>query len=91
MTMMSREERRRLAAIERQMLIDDPALAQLFTRSLRCAGSTLRTGTAAVVGLLFALAAIAGLIAGSSQLVATTAALLVAAAWTFRLTRHSAS
>ena len=36
-------------------------------------------------------AAIAGLIAGSSQLVATAAALSVAAAWTFRLTRHSAS
>ena len=90
MTMMSREERRRLAAIERQMLIDDPAFAQLFTRSLPSIGSAWRRATAAVVGALFSLAAIAGLLAGSVQLVVTAAALSVAAAWVFRLTRSSA-
>jgi hypothetical protein len=90
MTMMSREERRRLAAIERQMLIDDPAFAKLFTRSLRSTGSAWRKTTAIVVGALLALAALAGLAAGSAELVVTALALSVAAAWMLRLTQPPA-
>jgi hypothetical protein len=89
MAMMSREERRRLAAIERQMLNDDPAFAHLFTRSLQSTGSVWRKATAAVIGALLALAAIAGLLASSIELVVTAAALSLAAAWMFRLTRPS--
>ena len=91
MAMMSREERRRLAAIERQMLIDDPAFAQLFTRSLQSTGSAWRKATAAVVGALLALVALAGLMVGSIELIVTAAALSVAAAWMLRLTRRTAS
>jgi hypothetical protein len=91
MAMMSREERRRLAAIERQMLIDDPAFAHLFTRSLQSTGSVWRKATAAVVGALLALVALAGLMVGSIELIVTAAALSVAAAWMLRLTRRTAS
>jgi hypothetical protein len=91
MAMMSREERRRLAAIERQMLNDDPAFAHLFTRSLQSTGSVWRKATAAVVGALLALVALAGLMVGSIELIVTAAALSVAAAWMLRLTRRTAS
>ena len=89
MAMMSREERRRLAAIERQMLNDDPEFAHLFTCSLRSTGSARRRTTAAVVATLLALVALAGLLASSIELVVTAAALSMAAAWMFRLTRPS--
>ena len=90
MTMMSREERRRLAAIERQMLIDDPAFVQLFKRSLRSTGLAWRRATAAVVWSLLALVALAGLTVGSIELIVTAVALSLAAAWMLRLTRPPA-
>ena len=76
--MMKPEERRQLAAIERQMLFDDPAFARLFTRSLRATASAWQEAVAAVVGTLFALTAAAGLLADSVLLVVSGASITVA-------------
>jgi len=86
--MMSREERRLLAAIEQQMLIDDPAFARLFTGSLQASGLAWRRAVAAVVATLCALATLAGLLAGSLPLVLSAASMGMAAGWVFRRARR---
>ena len=89
--MMNHKERRQLAAIERQMLLDDPAFARLFTRSLRATASAWQRAVAAVVGTLFALTAAAGLLADSVLLVVSGASITVAAGWVFRRNRRPAN
>ncbi len=86
--MLSHDERRQLAAMERQMLIEDPAFARLFTQSLKATGAARRRAAAAVIGWLCALAAITGLLAGSVLLVGYGASLAIAAGWVFRRNRH---
>jgi uncharacterized membrane protein len=82
--MLSHEDRRRLAAIERQMQIDDPAFARLFTHRL-AAGTRWRRPATAVAGMLCGLAAIAGVLTGSVLLFVllfvSSATIAVAARW----------
>jgi Flp pilus assembly protein TadB len=82
--MLSHEDRRRLAAIEQQMQIDDPAFARIFTRRL-VAGTRWQRPAAAVAGMLCALAVIAGVLTGSVLLFVllfvSAATIAMAARW----------
>ena len=86
--MLSHEDEQRLAAIERQLLIDDPT----FARRLRRPGyvrSAWRQALAAVIGTLCGIAAGLGLWTDSGTLFLSSAALTVAAAWVYCRTRRS--
>jgi hypothetical protein len=85
--MLSHEDERRLAAIERQLLIDDPVFARRLCRAT-CARYIWRQVLAAVVGTLCGLAACLGMLSGSGTLFLSSAALTVAAAWVYRRTRR---
>ena len=87
--MLSHEDEQRLAAIERQLLIDDPVFARRLCRPT-CARSTCRQVLAVVIGTLCGLAACLGAPTGSGTLFLSSAALTVAAAWVYRRTprRH---
>ena len=91
--MLSQEDRRRLAAIERQMQIDDPAFARLFTGQPASAVRRWQRAAAAVAGMLCGLAAIAGLLTGSVLLFAllfvSGTAMAAAARWLVHRTRRS--
>jgi hypothetical protein len=92
--MLSHEDRRRLSSIERQMQIDDPAFARLFTRQLAsAAGRHLQRAAAAVAVMLCGLAAIAGLLTGSVLLFAllfvSGTAMAAAERWLIHRTRRS--
>jgi anti-sigma-K factor RskA len=92
--MLSHEDRRRLAAIERQLLIDDPAFTELFTRSRadarRVRVRVARRVAAAVVAILCALAAVVGLMAGSVPLVVSGVSMAMVAGWVVRRARRPA-
>jgi hypothetical protein len=79
--MLSHEDERRLAAIERELMRDDPALARRLARHPRTLRSRWSRVLATVVGILCALATIVGALAESAALVASAAALTVAAGW----------
>jgi Flp pilus assembly protein TadB len=82
--MLNHEDRRRLAAIEQQIQIDDPAFALLFTRRL-AAGMRWQRAAAAVAGMLCGLAVIAGALTGSVLLFVllfvSAATIAMAARW----------
>jgi DUF3040 family protein len=79
--MLSHEDERRLAAIERQLMSDDPTLARRLARHPRTLRSRWGRVLAMVVGVLCALATIVGALAESAALVVSAAALTVAAGW----------
>ena len=85
--MLSHEDELRLAAIERQLLIDDPVFARRLCRPT-CARSMCLQALAAVIGTLCGLAACLGALTNSGTLFLSSAALTVAAAWVYRRTRR---
>ena len=87
--MLSHDDEQRLAAIERQLLTDDPALARLLGRRLVDRRSMWHSAVAAAVGILCALSTVAGLLADSGALILSSAALTAAAAWVFHRARRS--
>jgi hypothetical protein len=86
--MLSHEDEQRLAAIERQLMIDDPTFARRLCRPTY-ARSAWRQALAAVIGTLCALAAFVGMLTSSGTLFLSSAALTVAAAWVFRRARRT--
>jgi Flp pilus assembly protein TadB len=84
--MLNHEDEQRLAALEQQLLIDDPAFARRLAHTHAGRHSAGRRILAAVVGVLCALATVAGLLAASGTLVLSGAMLTLAAVWVFR--RH---
>jgi Protein of unknown function (DUF3040) len=87
--MLSHEDRQRLAALERQMMIDDPAFARRLRRYTIARRFTWRRVAAAVICVLCALATVAGLLADSGALTLSSGALTLAAAWDFRRARRA--
>jgi len=85
--MLSHEDEQRLAAIERQLVIDDPTFARRLCRRGH-ARFAWRPALAAVIGTLCGLAACLGLWTDSGTLCLSSAALTVAAAWVYRRTRR---
>ena len=81
--MLNQQDRRRLAAIERQMMIDDPAFARRLGDSSVAARSTWRKVPAAIIGILCGLAMFVGMLSNYSTLTASSAALAAAAWWAF--------
>jgi hypothetical protein len=81
--MLNQQDRRRLAAIERQTLIDDPAFARRLRRGSVVARSTWRKVAAAIIGILCGLATFVGMLSNSGSLTASSAALAAAAWWAF--------
>jgi hypothetical protein len=75
--MLSQEDRRRLAVIERQLTIEDPTLADRFARH-RC-GQTSRTSAALVLGSLGLLATVVVLLPTSVLLAVLAAAPILVA------------
>jgi Protein of unknown function (DUF3040) len=81
--MLNQQDRRRLAAIEQQMLIDDPAFARRLARGSAVTRSTWRKAAFAIIGILCGLATCVGMLSSSGTLTASGAALTVAAWWAF--------
>jgi uncharacterized membrane protein len=81
--MLRRQDRQRLAAIERQMLIDDPAFARRLCRGSIMMGSTWRRVAATITALLCGLVMFVGMLSGYGTLTASVAALTAAACWAF--------
>ena len=77
--MLSHDDERRLAAIERE-LMNDPAFARRLARRYRTPRSRWASVLATVVGVLCALATVLGMLAESAALIVSGAALTVAAA-----------
>src|SRR5690348_12068188 len=69
--MLNQQDRRRLAAIERQMLIDDPAFARRLARGSVVPRSTWRRAAFAIIGILCGLATCVGLLSSSGMLTAS--------------------
>jgi hypothetical protein len=82
--MLERQDRERLSAIERQMLIDDPAFARRLGRGSVVTRSTWLKALAAIVGILCGLAMFVGALSGSGTLTASSGVLIAAAWWAFR-------
>jgi hypothetical protein len=87
--MLSYEDERRLAAIERQLISDYPALARRFARPARTAGSRWGRVLVAVIGILCLFAMLVGLLAGSTELVVSGAVLTAAASWSLHQLRRT--
>jgi Flp pilus assembly protein TadB len=96
--MLSHEDERRLAAIERQMLADDPEFVQRFRQSTTSSMSARPAPDAVVTGVRRALCALAvlaalvvvlGMVAISPALVLVGAPLVAAAVWSLRWVRRS--
>jgi hypothetical protein len=85
--MLSHGDEQRLAAIERQLLTDDPTFARRLCRPTY-ARSVWRQALAAVIGTLCALAACVGMLTSSGTLFLSSAGLTVAAVWVFRRSRR---
>jgi len=79
--MLSDEDERRLAAIERELMSNDPAFARRLARHPRTLGSRLGRVLVSVVAILCALATIVGVLTESAALVVSGAALTVVAGW----------
>ena len=86
--MLSHEDHRRLAAIEQQLLIDDPRFVRRLNYRSVARGSRWRKATAAVVGVLCALAMAVGMLSGSGTLTLSSAVLTGAAWWIFHRARR---
>jgi hypothetical protein len=84
--MLSHEDERRLAAIERQLLIDDPAFARRLGRPVH-RRTTWQRAAAALVAILCALATIVGILSNAGSLALSSAVLTVAAVWVFHRAR----
>lgn len=97
--MLSHEDERRLAAIERQMLDDDPAFVRRFRR---CVAKAMRAQRArgivqcvvlctfwALVGIGSSLALI-GVVSGWAEVLLPGCALAAAASWEVRVLRRRA-
>jgi hypothetical protein len=63
--MLNPDDQRRLAAIEEQLLIDDPALAQRLARDRSWARCRCRNPAAGLIAALWAVLAVSMLLAGS--------------------------
>jgi hypothetical protein len=87
--MLNQQDRRRLAAIERQMLIDDPAFARRLGRGSVVVRSTWRKVAAAIIGILCGLATLIGTLSNDGTLTASSAALAVAAWLAFYRAGHT--
>jgi hypothetical protein len=87
--MLSHEDEQRLAAIERGLLIDDPAFVRRLSRHPRHRRSRWQAAAALVVGVLCALATLAGMVAQSGTLTLSGAGLTIAAAWLLRRARRN--
>jgi len=85
--MLSHDDERRLAAIERE-LMNDPAFARRLARRSRTTRSRWASVLATVVGVLCAMATVLGMLAESAALIVSGAALTVTAAWFVRLNRR---
>jgi hypothetical protein len=85
--MLSHEDEQRLAVLEHQLLIDDPAFVRRLDQSHSPRPSARRRAAAAIIGILCALATVAGLLAHSGSLILSGAALTLAAVWVFRRDR----
>jgi Protein of unknown function (DUF3040) len=77
--MLSHEEYRRLAAIERQLTIDDPALARRFARHRSARGQARRVAVA-VLGTIYALAMIVAFLPAFTMITVVLAASTAVAA-----------
>jgi len=89
--MLSHEDEQRLAALEQQLLVDDPAFARRLAHPHVRRPSAGRRIAAALIGILCALATAAGLLAESGSLILSGAALTIAAVWVWRRNRPSAA
>jgi len=78
--MLSYEERKRLAALEQQLMIDDPVLARRFANH-RSAAQVSRRAAALVLGSLCALATSVGLMPVDVLLICLAAALIAVVAY----------
>jgi hypothetical protein len=87
--MLNPQDRRRLAAIERQMLIDDPAFARRLARGSVVVRSTWPKVAAAITGILCGLATFVGMLSNAGTLTASSAALTAAAWWAFHRAGHT--
>jgi hypothetical protein len=85
--MLSHHDRRRLEAIEQQLMSDDPHLAERFTRWAPSRWATLRVTLMIVLGAVGTLAGI--LLWSPSVFILFLTALLVGMAWMVRGTRHA--
>ena len=98
--MMSHEDERRLAAIERQMLDDDPEFVRRFRDSTASSMPAQRAARATVTSVHLVLCSVAafggliavtGVLAISPALVLIGGSLVAGAAWWFRrMRRHNA-
>jgi Protein of unknown function (DUF3040) len=79
--MLSHEDEQRLAAIERELMSDDPALARRLARHSRTTRMRCGRVLAAIIAILCALATLVGALAESAALVVSAAALTVVAGW----------
>jgi hypothetical protein len=86
--MLNQQDRRRLAAIERQILIDGPAFARRLGRGSVVVTSTWWKVAAAIIGILCGLATLIGTLSNSGTLTASSAA-LAAAWWAFYRAGHT--
>lgn len=86
--MLSHEDHQRLAAIEQQLLIDDPRFVRRLNYRSVARGSRWRKAAAAVVGVLCAFAMAVGMLSGSGTLTLSGAVLTGAAWWTFHRVRR---
>ena len=89
--MLSPDHQRRLAAIERQLLIDDPAFARRLTRHRNCARYRSRRLAVGIVASLCAALTVSMLLARSVELAAFFLALTLVAAGMFRRDRRRRS
>ena len=87
--MLSHEDERRLAAIERQLMSDDPAFVRrLARRGRRARVRWSRALTAAAVAVVCALATVLGLAGGSAELYLPSIVLTVVAGWLYYRVTH---
>jgi hypothetical protein len=81
--MLSHEDERQLAEIERRLLVDDPAFARRLSRPLG-RRPTWWKAAAGVVAVLCALATVVGVLAGAGSLALSSAVLTALALWVVR-------
>ena len=89
--MLSPDDQRRLAAIEEQLLIDDPAFARRLARHRNWARCRCRKPAAGLIAVLCAVLAVSMLLACSVELAAFFLSLTLVATWMLRRERRRGS
>jgi hypothetical protein len=86
--MLSHEDHRRLAAIEQQLLIEDPDFVRRLRRPSFARRSRWRRAAITIIGVLCALATMVGVLSGSGPLTLISGLLTTAAWWMLHRTRR---